>query len=49
MRSIFTACCACSDGAKRKEHSAKGKDGDFFLHVFFSVLIHLSLDTRFLT
>ena len=31
--------------AKRKEHGAKSKDRDFFLHVFFSVLIHLSLDT----
>jgi len=31
--------------AKRKEHSAKSKDRDFFLHVFFSVFIHLSLDT----
>jgi hypothetical protein len=31
--------------ARSKEHSAKTKDRDFFLHVFFSVSIHLSLDT----
>jgi hypothetical protein len=32
--------------AKRKEHGAKSKDGDFLLHVVLSVSIHLSLDTR---
>ena len=30
---------------KRKERSAKSKDRDFFLHVFFSVSLDLSLDT----
>jgi hypothetical protein len=31
--------------AKRKEQSAKSKECDFFLHIFFSVSIHLSLHT----
>jgi hypothetical protein len=31
---------------KRKEHGGKSKDLEFFLHVFFSASIHLSLDTR---
>jgi hypothetical protein len=32
--------------AKRKEHDAKSKDGDFFLHAFYSVSIHSTLNTR---
>ena len=44
IRGIFVGCCASAE-AKRKEHGAKSKDRDFFLHVFFSVSIHLSLDT----
>jgi len=31
--------------AERKEHGAKRKDGDFFLHVLSIVSIHSSLDT----
>jgi hypothetical protein len=31
--------------AQHNEHSAKRKDGNFSHHVFFSVLIDLSLDT----
>ena len=34
MRKIFPVCCASAERAKRKEHGAKSKDGDFFLHVF---------------
>ena len=45
MRKIFPVCCASDGKAKRKEHGAKSKDRDFFLHVFFSGSIHLSLDT----
>jgi hypothetical protein len=36
----------CRSGkAERKEHSAKSQNRDFFLHVFFSVSIHLTFDT----
>ena len=39
-RNLFLAA-APRRKAKRKEHGAKSKDRDFFLHVFFSVSIHL--------
>jgi hypothetical protein len=41
----FPCLLRLSGNAKRKEHGAKGKGCDFFLHVFFSVSIDLSLDT----
>ena len=45
MRKIFPVCCASAGQAKRKEHGAKSKDGDFSLHVFLCSL-HSTLDTR---
>jgi hypothetical protein len=41
----FSCLLRVSGKAKRKEHSAKSKDRDFFLHVFLSISIHSSLDT----
>src|SRR4029453_5037139 len=35
-----------SGEAKRKEHYAKSNPGDFSLHIFSSISIHLSLETR---
>ena len=37
MREDFPCLLRAGGQAKRKEHSAKSQDRDFFLHVFFSV------------
>jgi hypothetical protein len=44
-RNLSRRPLSLSGHAKCKERGAKSKDRDFFLHVFFSVWIHLSLDT----
>ena len=41
----FPCLLRLDERAKRKEHGAKSKELDFFLHVFFCASIHLSLDT----
>jgi hypothetical protein len=42
----FLRLLCLGERAKRKEHGAKSKDLEFFLHLFLSVSISLSLDTR---
>ena len=42
----FRRLLRLGERAKRKEHGEKSKDRDFFLHAFFFLSIHLSLDTR---
>ena len=39
----FSCLLRASERARRKEHSAKSKDRDLFLHVSFSVLLPLPL------
>ena len=45
MRKIFPGLLRLGGTAKRKEHSPKSKDREFFLHLFLSVSTHSSLDT----
>ena len=44
IRGIFPICCAAAEPQSAKSKAPRSKNGDFFLHVFFSVSIHLSLD-----
>ena len=43
IREIFFGCCASSGRAKRKEHGAKRKKHEFFVHGVFPRLFFLSI------